>query len=64
VGSSKADALEAICLQVSGATHPNCSAANSCDHMVEEVDTSCSGYLREGYPKLCSASPPLDLTTG
>jgi hypothetical protein len=56
VGSSKAAALEAICLEASGATHPPCNAANTCDLLVSEVDRNCIGDMARDYPKLCSAA--------
>lgn len=56
IGDSKADALEAICAQVSGATHPPCNAANCCDLLVDEVERNCDSSMAAQYPKLCSAA--------
>ena len=63
IGSTRADALEAICLQTSGAAHPPCNAANSCDMLVEEVDRNCSGDMGRRYPRLCSAAQSIDISS-
>jgi len=56
IGSQRADALEAICSQVGGATHPPCSAANSCNLLVDEIERNCDGGMARRWPRLCSAA--------
>lgn len=56
IGTRRADALEAICSQVSGATHPPCNAANSCDALVDEIDRSCNDWMTRRWPRLCVAA--------
>ena len=58
IGDRHADALEAICASVSGATHPPCNAANTCELLVEEVERNCDSLMVERYPNLCSAAGP------
>jgi len=58
IGAQRADALEAICSQVSGATHPPCNAVNSCDLLVGEVDRNCDRNMARRSPRLCSAARP------
>jgi hypothetical protein len=60
IGSRRANALEAICSQVSGATHPPCNAANSCDYLVEEIDRNCLEDMKSRWPRLCAAARTRD----